>query len=273
MSYKDNNYRDRRNNPRFTKPVIEEVEATEERDECLIEGRHAIREAIRSGRSLNKLMYTEEGLDASAREIIATAKKAGIVTQPVNKARLDSLSENGKHQGLMAVAAAYDYSTVEDIFVKAAEKNEDPLIIILDGISDPHNLGSIIRTAVCCGAHGVIIPKHRAVGITGTVVKVSAGAVEFMPVARVTNLNRTIDELKDKGVWVCAADMGGENLYSLNMKGPLAIVIGSEGDGVSRLTLDKCDFVASIPLKGEIESLNASVAAAIVMYEAVRQRQ
>ncbi len=269
------NYNNRRNNASSVNNRQERnagVDEAEERDECLIEGRHAIREAIRSGRSINKLLYTEDGLDASAREIIIQAKKAGIVTQAVNKAKMDSMSENGKHQGLIAMAAAYEYSTVDDMLAKAKEKGEDPLIVILDGINDPHNLGSIIRTAVCCGAHGVVIPKRRAVGITGTVVKVSAGAVEFMPVARVTNLNQTIDELKAKGLWICAADMSGENLYSLNMSGPLAVVIGSEGDGVSRLTLDKCDFKAGIPLKGEIESLNASVAAAIILYEALRQR-
>lgn len=265
-------YNNRRNSAPTADNRQERIDEAEERDKCLIEGRHAIREAIRSGRSINKLFYTEDGMDASAREIIMQAKKAGIVTQAVNKAKLDSMSENGKHQGVMAMAAAYEYSTVEDMLAKANEKGEDPFIVILDGINDPHNLGSIIRTAVCCGAHGVIIPKHRAVGITGTVVKVSAGAVEFMPVARVTNLNRTIDELKAKGLWICAADMSGENLYSLNMSGPLAVVIGSEGDGVSRLTLDKCDFKAGIPLKGEIESLNASVAAAVILYEALRQR-
>lgn len=264
----------RRNNVSFDsrRESARTAEEIDERDECLIEGRHAIREAIRSGRSINKLLYSEDGLDASAREIIIQAKKSGIVTQPVNKAKLDGLSENGKHQGLIAMAAAYEYSTVEAMLEKAKAKGEDPLIVILDGINDPHNLGSIIRTAVCCGAHGVIIPKRRAVGITGTVVKVSAGAVEFMPVARVTNLNQTIDELKNKGLWICAADMSGENLYSLNLSGPLAIVIGSEGEGVSRLTLDKCDFKAGIPLKGEIESLNASVAAAVILYESLRQR-
>ena len=188
------------------------------------------------------------------------------------KERLDQLSETGAHQGVIAQVAAYEYASVEDILAKAREKGEDPFIFILDNIEDPHNLGAIIRTANLAGAHGVIIPKRRAVGLTSTVAKTSAGALNYTPVAKVTNLGHTIDELKEQGMWFVCADMGGETMYNLNLTGPIGVVIGNEGEGVSRLIREKCDFVASIPMKGDIDSLNASVAAGVLGYEIVRQR-
>ena len=190
----------------------------------------------------------------------------------VAKERLDQLSETGAHQGVIAQVAAYEYASVEDILAKAKEKGEDPFIFILDNIEDPHNLGAIIRTANLAGAHGVIIPKRRAVGLTSTVAKTSAGALNYTPVAKVTNLGHTIDELKEQGMWFVCADMGGETMYNLNLTGPIGVVIGNEGEGVSRLIREKCDFVASIPMKGDIDSLNASVAAGVLGYEIVRQR-
>ena len=188
------------------------------------------------------------------------------------KERLDQLSGTGAHQGVIAQVAAYEYANVEDILAKAKEKGEDPFIFILDNIEDPHNLGAIIRTANLAGAHGVIIPKRRAVGLTSTVAKTSAGALNYTPVAKVTNLGHTIDELKEQGMWFVCADMGGETMYNLNLTGPIGVVIGNEGEGVSRLIREKCDFVASIPMKGDIDSLNASVAAGVLGYEIVRQR-
>ena len=190
----------------------------------------------------------------------------------VEKERLDQISSTGKHQGVIAYAAAYEYAEVEDILAAAKEKGEDPFIFILDEIEDPHNLGAIIRTANLAGAHGVIIPKRRAVGLTATVAKTSAGAINYTPVAKVTNISQTIEELKKQGLWFVCADMGGETMYNLNLKGPIGLVIGNEGNGVSRLVKDKCDFIASIPMKGDIDSLNASVAAGVLAYEIVRQR-
>ena len=200
------------------------------------------------------------------------ARKKDTIINYVAKERLDQLSETGAHQGVIAQVAAYEYASVEDILAKAKEKGEDPFIFILDNIEDPHNLGAIIRTANLAGAHGVIIPKRRAAGLTSTVAKTSAGALNYTPVAKVTNLGHTIDELKEQGMWFVCADMGGETMYNLNLTGPIGVVIGNEGEGVSRLIREKCDFVASIPMKGDIDSLNASVAAGVLGYEIVRQR-
>ena len=200
------------------------------------------------------------------------AKKHDTMVRFVKKERLDQMSETGKHQGVIAVTAAYDYAEVEDILNKAREKGEAPFVVILDNIEDPHNLGAIIRTANLAGAHGVIIPKNRAVGLTATVARTSAGALNYTPVARVTNIARTIEELKKEGLWFVCADMGGTSMYQLDLKGPMGLVIGNEGEGVSRVVKEKCDFVASIPMKGDIDSLNASVAAGVLAYEIVRQR-
>ena len=210
--------------------------------------------------------------DGPVRTIAREARKKDTIINFVQKERLDQLSETGAHQGVIAQVAAYEYASVEDILAKAKEKGEDPFIFILDNIEDPHNLGAIIRTANLAGAHGVIIPKRRAVGLTSTVAKTSAGALNYTPVAKVTNLGHTIDELKEQGMWFVCADMGGETMYNLNLTGPIGVVIGNEGEGVSRLIREKCDFVASIPMKGDIDSLNASVAAGVLGYEIVRQR-
>jgi 23S rRNA (guanosine2251-2'-O)-methyltransferase len=200
------------------------------------------------------------------------AKTKDIFVKYVAKERLDQLSETGHHQGVIAMAAAYEYAEVEDILENARQKGEAPFVFLLDNIEDPHNLGAIIRTANLAGAHGVIIPKNRAVGLTATVARTSAGALNYTPVARVTNLSKTIEELKKEGLWFVCADMGGETMYRLNLTGPIGLVIGNEGEGVSRLVKEKCDFIASIPMKGDIDSLNASVAAGVLAYEIVRQR-
>jgi 23S rRNA (guanosine2251-2'-O)-methyltransferase len=210
--------------------------------------------------------------DGAVLTIKREAVKAGTVIKYVDKERLDHMSETGHHQGVIAITAAYEYSTVEDIFARAEEKGEDPFIIILDGIEDPHNLGAMIRTADQAGAHGIIIPKDRAVGLTASVARASAGAINFLPVAKVTNIARTIDELKEKGLWFVCAAMDGTLMYDLNLTGPIGLVIGNEGSGVSRLVREKCDMTASIPMKGEIDSLNASVACGILCYEIVRRR-
>lgn len=206
------------------------------------------------------------------KSIVRAAKKQDTYIRFVKKERLDQLSETHQHQGVIAIAAAYTYSTVEDILAAAREKGEDPFVFILDGIEDPHNLGAIIRTANLAGAHGVIIPKHRAVGLTGTVAKTSAGALNYTPVAKVANIGQTIDALKKEGLWFVCGHMGGDVMYRLNLKGPIGLVVGNEGDGVSRLVREKCDYIASIPMKGDIDSLNASVAAGVLAYEIVRQR-
>lgn len=200
------------------------------------------------------------------------AKKKGVRVDFVDRTRLDQISATGKHQGVIAYAAAYEYADVEDIFAKAEEKGEQPFIFLLDNITDPHNLGAIIRTANLAGAHGVIIPKNRAVGLTATVAKASSGAINYTPVAKVTNLSNTIEDLKKRGMWFVCADMGGEVMYKQDLTGPIGLVIGSEGDGVSRLVREKCDFITSIPMKGDIDSLNASVAAGVLAFEIVRQR-
>ena len=241
-------------------------------EEFTIEGRNAVIEAYRSGRTMDKLYLLEGCQDGPIMTIKREAKKKGTPVKFVTKERLDQISETGKHQGVIAYAAAYNYAEVEDILEAAREKGEAPFLFLLDNIEDPHNLGAIIRTANLAGAHGVIIPKNRAVGLTATVAKTSAGAINYTPVARVTNLARTIEELKKEGIWFVCADMGGTLMYDLDLKGAIGVVIGSEGEGVSRLTKEKCDMAAAIPMKGDIDSLNASVAAGILAYEIVRQR-
>lgn len=241
-------------------------------DTRLIEGRNAVLEAFRSGRTIDRLLVLDGCKDGPVLTIIREAKKHGCILDFVGKERLARLSETGKHQGVIAFAAAYAYAEVEDMLKAAEDRGEDPFLILLDGIEDPHNLGALIRTANVAGAHGVIIPKRRAVGLTAAVARTSAGALNYTPVARVTNLVRTMEELKQKGIWFVCADMDGEPMYSLNLTGPVGLVVGSEGEGVSRLVKENCDFVAGIPMKGEITSLNASVAGGILAYEIVRQR-
>lgn len=239
-----------------------------------IEGRNAVLEALKSGRDIDRLLIQEGAHDNALGSIIREAERhRETKVEFVSKKRLDDISESGRHQGAIAFAAAYNYAEVEDILKNAEAKNEDPLIFVLDGIEDPHNLGAIIRTANLAGAHGVIIRLNRAVGLTATVAKASAGAINYTPVAKVTNISKTIDELKKKGMWFVCADMGGNVMYGLNLKGPLGIVIGNEGRGVSELVRKKCDMTASIPMFGDIDSLNASVAAGVLVYEAVRQRR
>ncbi|MBR4164911.1 MAG: 23S rRNA (guanosine(2251)-2'-O)-methyltransferase RlmB [Lachnospiraceae bacterium] len=238
-----------------------------------IEGRNAVREALRAGKTVERL-YVQEGLtDPAAVSIVTEAQKKNIQVRFVKKERLDEMSETGSHQGVIASVSAYEYGTVEQMLAAAAEKGEDPFLILLDGIEDPHNLGAILRTANLAGAHGVIIPKDRAVGLTAIAAKTSAGAVNYTPVARVTNLNRTIGELKEKGLWFVCADMDGEVMYRQDLKGPIGLVIGNEGNGVSRLVRESCDLVTRIPMDGDIDSLNASVAAGILAFEIVRQRK
>lgn len=241
-------------------------------NESMIEGRNAVLEAYRSGKCVDKIYVLDGCQDGPILTIKREAKKAGSLIKYVDKQLLDNMSETGKHQGVIAVTAAYDYAEVSDILNDAREKNEDPFIVLLDNIEDPHNLGAIIRSAHQAGAHGVIIPKNRAVGLTATVARTSAGALNYIPVAKVTNLSKTIEDLKKEGLWFVCADMDGETMYNLNLKGPIGVVVGSEGEGVSRLVKEKCDFVASIPMKGQIDSLNASVAAGILCFEIVRQR-
>ncbi|MBR2401443.1 MAG: 23S rRNA (guanosine(2251)-2'-O)-methyltransferase RlmB [Lachnospiraceae bacterium] len=241
-------------------------------EELTIEGRNAVIEALRSGKPIDKL-YVQDGCqDGPVMTIKREAKKNNIMIKFVDKERLDQLSKTGKHQGVIAMGAAYEYAEVEDILNAAKEKGEPPFVILLDNIEDPHNLGAIIRTANLAGAHGVIIPKNRAVGLTATVARTSAGALNYTPVAKVTNIAKTIEDLKKEGLWFVCADMGGTRMYDLDLKGPIGLVIGNEGEGVGRLVKEKCDFVASIPMKGDIDSLNASVAAGILAYEIVRQR-
>ena len=237
-----------------------------------IEGRNAVLEAFRSGKTVDKLYILDGCQDGPVRTIAREARKHDTIIQYVKKERLDQLSETGKHQGVIAVAASYEYASVEDILNKAREKGEPPFIFLLDNIEDPHNLGAIIRTANLAGAHGVIIPKNRAVGLTATVARTSAGALNYTPVAKVTNLARTIENLKKEGIWFVCADMGGTQMYDLDLKGAVGLVIGNEGNGVSKLVREKCDFIASIPMQGNIDSLNASVAAGVLAYEIVRQR-
>ena len=241
-------------------------------EEFTIEGRNAVIEAYRAGRPIDKLFILDGCQDGPILTIKREAKAKQTPVKFVTKERLDQLSETGKHQGVIAYAAAYEYATVEEILDNARQKGEAPFLFLLDNIEDPHNLGAIIRTANLAGAHGVIVPKNRAAGLTAVVAKTSAGALNFTPVARVTNLAKTIEELKKEGIWFVCADMGGTTMYDLNLKGPIGLVIGNEGEGVGRLVKEKCDMVPSIPMKGDIDSLNASVAAGVLAYEIVRQR-
>lgn len=241
-------------------------------EEFTIEGRNAVIEAFRAGKPIDKLFVLDGCQDGPVKTILREARKGDTIIQFVKKERLDQMSETGKHQGVIAYAAAYEYAEVDDILKVAEEKGEAPFIILLDGIEDPHNLGAIIRTANQAGAHGVIIPKRRAVGLTATVARTSAGALNYTPVAKVTNLTATMEELKKQGIWFVCADMQGEVMYRQNLTGPIGLVIGNEGEGVSRLVKEHCDFRTAIPMHGEIDSLNASVAAGVLMYEIVRQR-
>ena len=250
---------------------MENSQNTEE-EQLIIEGRNPVREAFRAGRTIDRL-YVQDGLkDGPVLALVSKARKSDVIVTFVSKERLDEMSETGKHQGVIAQCAAYSYAEVGDLFERAREKGEAPFFFLLDDIEDPHNLGAIIRSANLMGAHGIIIPKRRAVGLTATVAKASAGALNYTPVARVANLSQTIEQLKKEGMWFVCADMDGELMYDLNLTGPIGVVIGNEGSGVSRLVKEKCDFTARIPMNGEIDSLNASVAAGVLGYEIVRQR-
>lgn len=242
-------------------------------DKDKIEGRNPVMEAIRAGREIDKLLVKKGNFEGSLVPIIRKAKEQGIIIQEVEKQKLDSMSETGNHQGVIALVAVHEYASVDEILKHAEEKGEEPFVIICDKITDPHNLGSILRTANCTGAHGVIIPKRSSVGLSSIVAKTSAGAVEYTPVARVTNLVQTIKSLKEKGLWIAGADMDGEEMYGTNLTGAVGLVIGSEGEGISRLVKETCDFLVTIPMFGQIGSLNASVAASVLMYEVVRQKK
>lgn len=241
-------------------------------EELTIEGRNAVLEAFRAGKTIDKVFLLDGCQDGPIKSILREAKKTDVIIQFVTKERLDQLSDSQKHQGVIAFAAAYEYAQVDELLEIAKKKGEAPFLILLDNIEDPHNLGAIIRTANVVGAHGVIIPKRRASGLTATVAKTSAGAINYTPVAKVTNMTKTIQELKEKGMWFVCADMAGTSMYQLDLKGPIGLVIGNEGDGVSKLVKENCDFIASIPMKGEINSLNASVATGVMAYEILRQR-
>lgn len=241
-------------------------------NELTIEGRNAVIEAFRSGQTIDRLYIQDGCKDGPIQTILREARKTQTTIDFISRDRLDSLSETGKHQGVIAHAASYSYSSVEDMLKLASDRNEDPFLFLLDGIEDPHNLGAIIRTANLCGAHGVIIPKRRCALLTATAYKASAGAICYTPIAKVTNLTTTMDELKNAGLWFACADMDGELMYRQNLTGPLGLVIGNEGSGISRLVKEHCDYISSIPMKGDIDSLNASVAAGVLAYEVVRQR-
>ena len=241
-------------------------------EESKIEGRNAVLEAFRSGKTIDRLFVQDGVKDGPVQSILREAKKCDTIVTFTKKERMDQMSETGKHQGVIAIAAAYSYATVEEIMKAAEDAGEPPFIVLLDGIEDPHNLGAIIRTAHQAGAHGIIIPKRRAVGLTAVAARTSAGAINYMPVAKVTNLKNTMEDLKKQGMWFACADMAGDTMYRVNLKGPIGIVIGNEGEGVSRLVREACDMYVSIPMKGKIDSLNASVAAGILCYEIVRQR-
>lgn len=250
----------------------EENQEQENENSLKIEGRNEVLEALRAGRSIDRLYMQENSNDGPLRTILSKAKEAGVVVSFISREKLNEMSETHRHQGVIACAAAFPYAEIDDMLRAAEEKGEKPFLVILDGIEDPHNLGAIIRTADIAGAHGVIIPKRRSSGLTATVMKASAGALNHVPVAKVTNLSRTIEALKEKGLWFVCADMDGESMYRIDMKGPICLIVGSEGEGVSRLVKEKCDYVAKVPMKGHVQSLNASVAAGVLMYEAVRQR-
>ena len=255
----------------FTQPAADDNSPNLENDRYILTGRNPIREALKTNRDLEKLLVQKGELSGSALEIVQTAKNRKIPVQVVEKSRLDEITP--VHQGLIAFASAFQYSTVDDMLSIAAQRNEDPFLILLDGITDPHNLGAIIRSAECAGAHGVIVPVHRSVGLTPAAVKASAGAVEYIPVARVNNINRTIEELKEKNIWIYALTMNGQDYETVSFSGGTAIVIGSEGNGISKLTEEKCDLAVSLPLMGKIDSLNASVAAGIMMYKILASRR
>ncbi len=264
----------RRSNRKAQEPARGAQEQLSEQSTQQLEGRNAVSEALRSGRGIDKVFVAAGSTDSSLNRLASLCKQAGAVVVSVDRRKLDFMSATGAHQGIIATTVAHEYATVDEILQLAKDRGQEPLIVICDEISDPHNLGAIIRTAECAGAHGVIIPKRRAVGLTATVGKTSAGAIEYLPVARVSNLTAAIKDLKDRGVWVFGASADGNTaLYSADLKGPAAIVIGNEGQGMSRLVAEQCDFNVSIPMNGKISSLNASAAAAILLYEAVRQRQ
>ena len=271
-------YEGRMNKPAYHPPKAEAMDDLPMVDlpaepmemENLLVGRNPIREALRAGRPVEKLLVASGDLSGAARDIIKLAKENNVIVQMVDRTRLDQIYP--AHQGLLAYVAAVPYSTVDAMLDDAAEKGEDPFLILLDGITDPHNLGAIVRTAECVGAHGVIIPERRAAGLTPTAAKAAAGALNHMKIARVTNINRTIDELKERGIWILGTSMDGQNAFTADLTGPMALVIGSEGDGISKLTLEKCDIKVTLPMKGHIESLNASVAAGVMMYEIARAR-
>ena len=254
-------------------PEAEDQEDVLAENTLTIEGRNAVLEAFRSGKTIDKIYVLDGCTDGPVATIRREARKQGTIMKFVTRERLDQISETGKHQGVIACAAAYDYSEIDDIFALAEKKGEAPFIFVLDNIEDPHNLGAMIRTANVAGAHGVIIPRNRAVGLTATVAKTSAGALNYTPVVKVTNIAQTIEELKKRGVWFACADMTGTPMYDLNLTGSIGLVIGNEGAGVGKLVREKCDMVAAIPMNGEIESLNASVAAGVLAYEIVRQRR
>ena len=243
-----------------------------DRNSQQIEGRHAVAEALRAGRPVDKLYVLDGCKDGPVSSIVKAAKKGDALVQFVSRERLDQLSETKKHQGVIARMAAYEYASVEEILAKAEKQGEPPFVFLLDGVEDPYNLGAVVRTADQVGAHGVIIPKNRAVGLTASAARASAGALNYIPVARVTNLARTVEQLKKQGIWFVCADMGGQPMYQVDMKGSLGLVVGGEGEGVSRLVREACDYTASIPMKGHVDSLNASVAAGVLAYEAFRQR-
>lgn len=244
----------------------------EQQEDNKIEGRNAVMEAFRSGRNVDKLFVLDGYQDGPVRSIIREAKKHDTILNFVTKDRLNGMSETGRHQGVIGIASSYEYATVEEILEKARKKEEAPFVVVLDGIEDPHNLGAIIRTANLAGAHGIIIPKRRAAGLTAVVARASAGAIYHTPVAKVTNLTQTIESLKKEGLWFVCADMNGTSMYQLDLKGPIALVIGNEGEGVSHLVKERCDFMASIPMRGDIDSLNASVATGVLAFEILRQR-
>lgn len=268
----DNNNKNEKENEKKYEKKYEKENENDENQELSIEGRNAVIEAFRAGKPIDRLYILENCQDGPVMTVKREAQKHGTQVKYVSRERLDQLSVTGKHQGVIACAAAYQYSTIEEMLKAAALKGEPPFLILLDSIEDPHNLGAIIRTANLAGAHGVIIPKNRAVGLTATVARTSAGAVNFTPVAKVTNLAQTIAELQQQGLWFVCADMAGTPMYKLDLKGPIGLVIGSEGAGVGRLVREKCDFAAAIPMRGAIDSLNASVAAGVLAYEIVRQR-
>ncbi len=263
-----------RNGGKFNKPKREygSTPISDEARELIISGRNAVRELLMGERDIDKIYVSRGDKEGSIKLLVSMAKEKKIPIIEVDKSKLDAMCEGGRHQGIIAIAAEHNYSTVDEILTYAEERGEKPFVIILDGVEDPHNLGAIIRSAECLGAHGVIIPKRRAVGLTATVSKAAAGATEYVKVARVTNIATTIDELKERGLWIYAADMGGDDYTKTDLRGSLAIVLGSEGDGISRLVKEKCDFVVSIKLHGRVNSMNVSCAAAVLLSEVARQR-